>query len=158
SGAAISGADTLARGGTTQQAQNNALLGGAVGAVAPTALGLAGKALGGIKNAFLGPSAPKMLSNALVADQNAPEAVNALLQQRGPDATVADLGANTQGLAGGLASLPGKAQSIVVNNLKARAAQTGARLAQDVAGTIGQGQPIGALTDQIIAGQQAAAY
>jgi hypothetical protein len=157
SGAAISGADTLARGGTTQQAQNNALLGGAVGAVAPAALGIAGKALGGIKNAFLGPSAPKMLSNALVADQNAPEAVNALLQQRGPDATVADLGANTQGLAGGLASLPGKAQSIVVNNLKARAAQTGARLAQDVAGTIGQGQPIGALTDQIIAGQKAAA-
>lgn len=157
SGATIAGADTLARGGTTQQATNNALLGGAVGGVAPAVLGLAGKAIGGVKNAFLGPSAPKMLSNALVADQNDPAAINALLQQRGPGATVSDLGANTRGLAGGLASLPGKPQSIVVNNLAARASQTGDRLAQDVAGTIGQGQPIGALTDSIINAQKSAA-
>lgn len=157
SGAAISGADTLARGGSLNQAGQNALLGGTVGAVAPIALGQVGKGLGAAKNAFTGPSAQKMLSNALVADESAPADVNALLQQRGPGATVADLGPNTQGQAAGLASLPGKAQSIVVNNLKARAAQTGDRLAQDVAGTIGQGQPIGALTDQIVAGQKAAA-
>lgn len=153
SSGAISGADTAARGGTTQQVTQNALTGAAVGGALP----IAGKAIGAGWNAFMGPTGETMVANAMKADQNAPSQVNQLLTARGPGATVADLGPNTQSLAAGIASLPGEAQGIVVNNLKARAADTGARLAQDVSGTIGQGQPIGALTDQIVAQQKAAA-
>lgn len=153
SGAAISGADTLARGGSATDAGQNALIGGAVGGAVP----LVGKVVGAAKDAFLGPSAPKMVANALVADQNAPAQVNRLLQQTGPGATIADLGPNTQSLAAGMASLPGEPKTIVVNNLKARSADTGNRLTADVAGTIGAGQPVGALVEQLSAAQKSAA-
>lgn len=153
SGGVISGADTLARGGSPTDAGQNALIGGAVGGAVP----MVGKVVGAAKDAFLGPSAPKMVANALVADQNAPAQVNRLLQQTGPGATIADLGPNTQSLAAGMASLPGEPKTIVVNNLKARAADTSNRLTADVAGTIGAGQPVGALVDQLSAAQKAAA-
>jgi hypothetical protein len=153
SGGVVSGLDTLARGGSPQQAGQNALLGAGIGGAVP----VAGKVLGAAKDAFLGPSANKMVSNALLADKNDPAQVNQLLQNMGPGATIADLGPNTQGLATGMASLPGEPKAIVVNNLKARAADTGNRLAADVAGTIGAGQPVGALTDSIVAAQKAAA-
>lgn len=63
SNAALSGADTLARGGTLEQARDNALLGGSIGAVAPFALGTAGK----FGNALLGKTSPEVAQLADLA-------------------------------------------------------------------------------------------
>ena len=75
----------------------------------------------------------------------------------GPGATVADLGPNTRNLASAVAGTPGQGQSIVRQNIDARAANAGNRLTGDVAANLGKGQPIGQATQAIIDGQQAAA-
>jgi hypothetical protein len=98
-----------------------------------------------------------MVANSLTADQIAPQAVNQLMRSIGPGAMAADLGPNTQHLAGALASLPGEPQAIVRSAMASRAAASGDRLAGDVAQTLGTGTPVGALTDSIIAQQKAAA-
>jgi len=154
SGGVLSGADSFARGDSPQQAATNALIGGAVGGVAPVALGLPFAAA---RNAFMGPSAEAMANAAMKADQIAPSATNQLLGQMGPGALPADLGPNAQHLAGALATLPGEPQTIIRNALTGRAADAGARLGADVANNLGVGQPIGQLTSQIIAAQKAAA-
>lgn len=153
SSAAISGGDTLARGGSLDDAKKNALIGGGIGAAFP----LAGKAVGALKDAFLGSPAAKAFAAAMTADQLAPGAANRLMQAAGPGAVAADLGPNMQHLAGGLAMAPGEAQKIVVNNLSSRAANTSNRLTGDVASILGEGAPISAVIGPIVAAQKAAA-
>lgn len=162
SGAVISGADTLAREGLSdegiQNAKNNALLGGAIGLGAPVAGNLLSKGASAIKDAFLGASAQKTFARAMTADQLPPAALNKLIGQAGEGAVAADLGTNMQHLAGGLASLPGEPQAIIVNALTSRAAKAGNRLSKDVAAAIGEPPaPLSAVTDQIVAAQKAAA-
>jgi hypothetical protein len=157
SGAAISGADTAARGGSLDDIKQNAVTGGAVGGVTAPIGRAVGDLVGRGWNAFVGKSAAQNLADALKADQINPTNANQLVQRMGPGAAVADLGPNTQGLAGALASLPGEAKTTVVNNLVRRASEAPNRLTADVNGTLGQGQPIGALTDSVTAAQKAAA-
>lgn len=153
SSAVLEGADTLARGGSVEQARSNALLAAGLGGAAPVAL----KGLGAAWQAFKGPAAETTLANALTADQVAPGQVNQLLGKMGPDATIADLGPNAQQLAGSLASLPGKPKTIVMNNLLNRAEGAGDRLQQSVADNLGTGAPIQQQIDSLSAKQSAAA-
>lgn len=149
----IAGADTLARGGSNEEAARNALLSAGIGGAVP----LIGKGASAAFQAFKGPSAAKTLTNALTADSIAPGEVANRLAQLGPDAMVADLGPNAQQLAGGLASLPGKPQAILKNALTTRAADTGNRLTADVASTIGTGPSANKVADALSASQSAAA-
>lgn len=153
SGAGITGADTLARGGTPEQAGQNALLGAGLGLVAPGV----NRLLDWGFQSFKGPSAEKVLSKALAADDISPGSVNQLLASKGPETVVADLGPNLQNLAGGIASVPGKAQTIVKNELLKRAAGAGNRLTGAVANNLGEGLPIGKTVQQITDEQSAAA-
>lgn len=157
SSAALAGADTAERDGDLGQIGHNMLTAGLIGGAAAPVAHVAGSLVGKGVQAFLGPSAPKMLANAVTADQAAPGAVNQLIGNIGPGAMAADIGPNTQHLAGALGSLPGEPQAIVRNALGQRAAQAGNRLTGDVAQTLGSGQPLGALTDSVIAQQKAAA-
>lgn len=157
SSAALAGADTAERGGDLGQIDHNMLTAGLIGGAAAPVAHAAGALIGKGVQAFLGPSAPKMLANAVMADQAAPGGVNYLIGNIGPGAMAADIGPNTQHLAGALGSLPGEPQAIVRNALGKRATQAGNRLTADVTQTLGAGQPVGALTDSVIAQQKAAA-
>lgn len=153
SGFGLTGADTLARGGTTEEAASNALLGGALGGVLP----VVGNRLGATWNAFAGPRAETVLNSAMAADQVSPRAANALLDARGPGMMVADLGPNVQQLASGLASVPGPAQSIVKSAIAERAAGAGNRLTGAVDEALGTGRPIETALAEVTAAQKAAA-
>jgi len=63
SNALLAGADSLARGGTLEEARDKALLGGAVGSVAPWLLGTGGNAV----NALIGKTAPEIAQLAVLA-------------------------------------------------------------------------------------------
>lgn len=63
SNALLSGADTLARGGSAQQAGENALIGGAIGAAIPGAFGAGGK----VVNALIGKTSPETAQLAKTA-------------------------------------------------------------------------------------------
>lgn len=157
SSAALAGADTAERGGDAQQVLHNMLTAGVIGGVAAPVAHAVGSLIGKGIEAFAGPSAPKMLANAITADQGAPNAANQLIGAIGPGAMAADIGPNTQHLAGALASLPGEPQAIVRSALGERAAQAGNRLTNDVAATLGTGRPVGQVAGQVIAQQKAAA-
>ena len=156
SGGAISGADTLARGGSMQDAGTNALIGGAAGGVAPVVF----KGAGAAWNALTGKGASgavKNVATALSEDNiKAPE-IARMMAQMGPDTMLMDLGPNLQTLAGGIAANRGPAQKVLRTAISDRGENAGARVAGDVARTIGNGQEVGALTESIIAAQKAAA-
>lgn len=156
SGGAISGADTLARGGSLQEAGTNAAIGGAVGGAAP----LVFKGIGAGLGAMAGRGVPKAAQNvarAMQADELTAPGLQRAMAQMGPDATLMDMGPNLQSLAGGIASVRGPGQKVLRDTITTRAKAGPARVAADVARTIGKGQEVGALTEQIIAGQKAAA-
>lgn len=153
SGGAISGADTLARGGSVEDATHNALMGGALGAALPAAGALLKSAWQGLK----GPAAAKVVSQALEADGIAPSEVNALLGKLGPGATMADLGPNMQNLAGGIAAVPGKGQKIIKGALGTRTAEAGQRISDDVAMNLGTGDGLTKATDDLISQQKTVA-
>lgn len=156
SGAGISAADTMARGGSWDQAGQSALLGGGVGGAAPLVL----KGIGAGLRAVTGQNVPKAAQNvakALQADDIATPDLTRAMAQMGPDGALMDLGPNLQTLAGGIASVKGPGQKILRDTVTSRAKAGPTRVAADIANTLGNGQEIGALTEQIIAGQKAAA-
>ena len=153
SGALISGADTLARGGDAQDAVNNALIGGFLGGGLPAA----GAALKAGWQGLKGPNAAQVVSNALIADGVAPSEVNRLLREVGPDALMADLGPNMQNLAGGIAAVPGAGQKIVKNALTARGAAAGDRITADIVENLGTGEGLKKATDDLINQQRTVA-
>jgi len=156
SSGAISGVDTLARGGSPEDALKSGAMGVGVGGAAP----LVFKGLGAGWNALTRQGVPKGAANvasAMADDGIAPAGLSRALAQLGPDATVMDLGPNLQSLAGGLASVRGPAQKVLRNTVEARAAGGPTRMAADIAKTLGSGPEIGQLTESIIAAQKAAA-
>jgi hypothetical protein len=158
SSAVLSGADTAERGGNSDDIVHNMLTAGAIGGVAAPVMHGIGSLAGPVgKWLHGGPSAPETLANALTQDRLAPQNVNMLTQHLGPGAVVADVGQTTQKLAAKLAGSPGQAQNIVRSTMEARAADAGSRLPDAVNSTLGHGQPVGGLTDQIVAQQKAAA-
>ena len=109
SGAAMTGVDTAARGGSPSDVFHNALTGGAIGAVAAPATHFIGDVASKAWQALRGPSASEAVAKALAQDQLAPSNVNMLTSKMGPGATVADLGPNTRNLASAVAGTPGQA-------------------------------------------------
>lgn len=158
SGAGIAGGDTLARGGTAGDALGSAVLGGAVGGIAPVAFAGAGKAW----NALTGRSASKgasMVGRAMAEDGIDPASLSSRMSALGPDTLPLDLGPNMQSLAGSLAAVPGSAQKTIREAVtkRASAASKTARVTEDVRATIGQGPDIDLLKQQTVAAQKAAA-
>lgn len=154
--AAISAADTKARGGDWSDVGWNAVAGGAAGTAAP----LVFKGLGAGWNALTRQGVPKGAANvasAMADDGISPSGLSRALAQLGPDATVMDLGPNLQSLAGGLASVRGPAQKVLRDTVEARAAGGPTRMAADIAKTLGAGPELGQLTESIISAQKAAA-
>lgn len=152
-GGTIAGVDTLARGGSKDDAFINALIGGGLGAALPGAGRLAGDAWRGIR----GPAAAEAFVKALGADAIPAGSVNKLIGDLGPGAVAADLGPNMQMLAGGLTALPGQAQTTIKNALMNRAKAAGSRLATDIADNLGVNAPLGQITQRIVDAQRAAA-
>lgn len=156
SGAGIAAADTKARGGSWQDAGTNALVAGGLGGAAP----LMFKGLGAGFNALAGRGVSKGASNvarAMQADELTPQAAQQAMAQAGPDAALMDMGPNLQALAGGIASVRGSGQKVLRDTVTQRAKTAPARVASDIAQTLGNGQELGALTEQIITAQKAAA-
>lgn len=156
SGGAISGADTLARGGSMEDAGKMAAVGIGVGGAAP----LAFKGLGAGWNAITRQNVPKGAQNvarALQADEITTPGIQRAMAQMGPDATLMDLGPNLQALAGGIASVRGSGQKVLRDTVSSRAQAGPTRVAADIARTLGNGREIGGLTEQIISAQKAAA-
>lgn len=156
SSGSISGVDTLARGGSPEEALKSGAMGVGVGGAAP----LVFKGLGAGWNAITRQGVPKGAANvaaAMADDGIAPTGVSRALAQMGPEATLMDLGPNLQSLAGGLASVRGPAQKALRDTVEARAAGGPTRMAADIAKTLGSGPELGQLTESIIAAQKAAA-
>lgn len=152
----IGGGDTLARGGTPQDALKAGIIGGAIGGGLPVVGAAVGKAVGSL----LGKGVPKPVANvaqAMKEDQIDPAQLQTQLQGMGEGAMVMDAGPNLQTLAGGIASVRGPGQKVIRDAVTSRAKQAGARVATDLAQTFGTGPEIGALTEQIVSAQSAAA-
>ncbi len=154
SGAGIAAADTMARGGTPNDALGSSLIGGGLGATLPF--------VGAGLSSLLGRSVPKYAQNigrALRDDGLTPADILPKMGALGPDAMLMDLGPNLQAQAGALAAVPGKAQKIVRDAVTGRASAVAksARVADDVARTIGAGPDIDLLTQNILQAQKAAA-
>lgn len=158
SGAVIAAGDTLARGGSMEDAIKNGAVGFGVGAVAPIAFAGAGKAW----NALTGRTASKAATNvgrAMTDDGIDPASLSSRLSALGPDAMLMDLGPNLQAQAGALAAVPGSGQKAIREAVTQRAsagAKT-ARVTGDVKATIGQGPDVDLLKQKVVADQSAAA-
>ncbi len=155
SGGAISGADTAARGGNAEDITKSAMIGGGAGFALP----LVARGAGAAWNALTGKGVSaeaKQIGQALKDDEISPAAIPQMLNDLGPDAMAADLGPNMQQLGGGLASTPGVAQKTLRDAVKARSKGDAARVADDVAQTVGNAPDIDQLTAEIIATRKAA--
>jgi len=156
SGAAITGGDTLSRGGSI----NDAIVSGGIGGGVAGMLPIVGAGARGALNAVTGRTVPKAARNlgrALADDGIAPADINARLAAMGPDAMVMDLGPNLQRQAGAVASVPGAGQKTVREAVAGRAKGAPGRVQADVAATVGSGPELGTLREQVVAAQKAAA-
>lgn len=158
SGAGIGAADTAARGGSPDEIARNALIGGAGGGLLPVATNTIGAGL----KALVGRNLPRgvdTVGRAMRDDGLDPSKLPQLLDDVGEGAMVMDLGPNLQSLAGGLASVPGKAQKTLRAVVGERAASSAksARVRSDVDATIGTGPDIDLLKQSIVQSQKAAA-
>lgn len=152
----IAGADTVARGGDTQDAVASGLIGAGVGGAMPLVARGIGAAWNGITGKGVSAEA-KQLGQALKDDEIVPAAIPQMLKDMGEGSMPADLGPNMQQLAGGLASTPGVAQKTLRDAIAARSKGDTARVAKDIAETVGVAPDIDTLRTQIIAAQSAAA-
>lgn len=141
-GALYGGAYGLGSGeGGTQQRTQSAATGAAVGAglgvVAPAAV----SAVKGGARVFTRPGAEsraaKKLANAVRRDEMTPQQAAQKLDDLGPEATIADLGANTTGLGRVVANLPGKGKQIADEVYEARQFSSGSRVMDSSRRTLG---------------------
>jgi hypothetical protein len=138
SGTLMSGGDGLARGKSPVEAAQDAVVGGLVGGMFP----LAEK---GVKAGWDALRGSPMVSGptAKVADAlvNRDRLTQALMEARLKDldgyGVIADLGENVQGQAGALATMPGKAQSLIADALQTREAGKNARIMNVVDALLG---------------------
>jgi hypothetical protein len=137
SGGTIAAADTVARGGSAQDAGVAALAGGGIGLVAPWAA----KGVGSVVNNMAGKSAPahvRTLAKGLDRDKIDPKMVQARMDAIGADAVMADLGPNLTRQAAAIASLPGEGQATLRATLGARNQGTNQRVQKTVNEIIGE--------------------
>lgn len=137
SGSLISGADSLARGGSMGDAGVAALAGGGIGLVAPWAA----KGVGSVVNRVAGKSAPahvRTLAKGLARDKVDPAMLQARIDAIGADAVIADLGPNLTRQAAAIASLPGEGQATLRTALGARNQGTNQRVQKTVNEIIGE--------------------
>lgn len=157
SGAAIGGGDTLARGGSMDEA----LMSGAIGLGAGGLLPVATNAIGAGVKQLLGKNVPKgvdTVGRAMRDDGIDPSQLPQLLDDMGDSSMVLDLGPNLQSLAGGIAALPGKGQKVLREAIGERALPGAkrSRVEADVAATIGTGPDVDMLKQSIVQAQKAA--
>ena len=155
SGGTISGADTAARGGSAEDVTKSALIGGGSGFAMP----LVARGAGALWDAVTGKGVSaeaKQIAQTLKDDGVNPAAIPQMLKDLGPDAMAVDLGPNMQQLGGGLASTPGNAQKTLREAVATRSKGDTARVANDVAQTVGNAPDIEKLTADIIASRKAA--
>lgn len=145
-GGAVGGADSAIRSGDATEARNGALVGFGLGAASPyigagigrlaelgrTAVGWRGAT----QPAQMGAAAADMLANDITA-AGGPKAIRGRLAELGRDATLIDVSPSLQGRAQGLATQP-ETREVLMEPLKARNAQTNARLRADVDANLGR--------------------
>lgn len=156
SSALITGGDAAMRGADPIDAIKQGGVGGLIGAAFP----VAERVLGGAARLVTGSGAPREAQNvarALNSDGIPVDQVNQRLQQLGPDAMLMDLGPNLQAQAGAVASVPGPGQTVARDAIAARGQNATNRVNADVTATVGNGPEIGALRDNIVQAQSAAA-
>lgn len=152
SGAAIGGADALARG---HDPSTGVIAGGIAGIAGP----VIGRAVGGAietgvnaaKNFMrpAGETAAGKISEAAARDAIDLPAAQAALREMGPDAMLADLGPNLQRQAGAIAATPSEGQQIVRTALRERDQAAGQRLGQAADATLGEKQDLVSLAGEI---------
>ena len=135
------------------------LKGVALGAATGAALHGAGKAVQAVRNPNKGTKAGKMLTKALSRDEIPLDEVGKRLDDLGPNAMVADLGPNLGQQAEGIASLPGKGQTILRQAIKDRSAPEAVteRITQDLTKNLGRSSPAYAVAEELAAKQAQAA-
>lgn len=137
SGGALSAADSTARGGSSEDAMWAGIYGIGGGAAFP----MAGHALSPVYRALMGQNASagaKMLAPGLKSDGlTSREAIVRALMDLGPEARVADLGPNVQGMTGALATRPSNAQRQIVDALTERQFMGNARVRAGVYDILG---------------------
>lgn len=127
---AVSGAGHATPDGRTEGVAKGAVLGGAIGAVVPPVSALAGKAVSTVadKTRQLFSAKPEHAAHiirALQRDEITPQTLAENLQKLGPSGVIADAGGeNVQGLARGIASIPGAARNMAGTVLRDRQAGT----------------------------------
>jgi hypothetical protein len=115
------------------------------GALAPVAGGVVGGVVNKLMQGFgalvrpgipgVGKGAANLMTRVLNADD--PAAVKAFLAQHGDMAMLADAGPSSMGLAGGLASTPSDAKSVITNKLTERAAGSNDRITNQLDASLG---------------------
>lgn len=156
SGGLIAAADTAARGGNTEDITKSGMIGAGAGGALP----LVARGAGALWNAVSGKGVSaeaKQIAQTLKDDGVNPADIPQMLKDLGPDAMAVDLGPNMQQLGGGLASTPGTAQKTLREAVAVRSKGDTARVANDVAQTVGNAPDIEKLTADIIATRKAAA-
>lgn len=155
SGGALSAADTIARGGTTEDARNLGLMGAGLGAGFP----IAGHLAAPVARAFLGTAPSKgaqMLAPALRKDGITSETeILRLLAAGGDEIRLADLGPNAQGQAAAIATRPGDAQRVIIEALTDRQQGGNARIRAAADGILGPAPVPSYVQAEIRANQQA---
>ncbi|WP_278368676.1 hypothetical protein [Acetobacter orientalis] len=159
-GAALGGTDAYARGDNVAQGTVMGAAGGAGG----QALGEALSGGSNLVRALMRGSEGRATDRAAAiirqlgeSDALSPTAAQAELARLGPDATLADLGANMQQGARAVASAPGSGQVQLVEALTGRAKSAGSRIAGAMDAALGPRTNILDSADQIAASRSAAA-
>lgn len=136
SGGLLAGGDSAARGDGIGDVASTAFRGAGLGAVFP----MAERAISPILRALTGQNASKSsqaIARNLERDGINPAVLDALLEQRGPQAVLADLGPNMTRQAGAIASLPGRGQSILRDALVERQQGANARIQTETNNVLG---------------------
>lgn len=126
-------------------------LGAGLGAGAP----VLGRAVGGairsqlekgapaLREMGMAPGARRILNEAFTADANvSPEAIQGYLQRLGPDATLADGGANLRETAAGVVAMPGAGKQKIMREIEGRSRSAPTRINQTIDEQTGRPQDI----------------
>lgn len=161
SGAVLSGGDAALRGEAVIPA---AMVGGAVGALAPVAGAAIGKGVDAAidltakaRQGFSNPAEKKILQAFQRDELKDPASVSRALAERGETGLIADVGPNTQALAETLAQQPGQAKKIVATAIDDRAAGSRNRIDDVITKAFGPRQDVATVTRETIAERKAAA-
>lgn len=154
SGAAITGADSLARGDDLDEAGWKALTGAGIGVASP----LVERAVAPFIRMLTGQTAPKAAQTVGRNMERAgidPADLPALLDDLGPDSMILDLNKNLTRQGGGIASVPGQGGTILDDALTSRQQGTNARIIDDVDSVLGPAPIPSRVAAEIKANQQA---